>query len=323
MIFLFRDFPQGLHGHNYAGVLPQHVSDANIETNSYSMKETLGGSAKSTEISTKPILNVCTETTNVEDLGTYAMAGDVRGICMIVNNDNFSDKKKREGTKIDQECLEQVFHWLDFKVEVHHDCTGEKMLSVAKELSRRDHRNMNCVVCCFLSHGQEGCIFGVDDQTVPISQITRLFSGSQCPSLVGKPKLFFIQACQGVNEQQAVRIQNDGPTPCSIESDAAKLEDSLPSDADFLLGMATVPSFVSYREKSSGSWFIQALCKNLIHMVPRGVDLVSILTKVNDDVSQKTGYSNGPKKQMPQPAFSLRKKVIFPVPSPPPPKLWP
>lgn len=51
----------------------------------------------------------------------------------------------------------------------------------------------------------------------------------------------------------------------------------------------------------------------------RGVDLLSILTKVNADVSQKTNSSG--KKQMPQPAFSLTRSVIFDIPSEPPPKL--
>ncbi|KAJ0005629.1 hypothetical protein NQD34_015523 [Periophthalmus magnuspinnatus] len=256
-----------------------------------------------------------------QEIETYPMTGAKRGICLIINNYDFSNKKRREGTQIDQECLERVFQWLGFDVEVHHDCTREYMLSVMEKLSSRDHRDMDCVVCCILSHGLEGGVLGVDGQNVPIKQLTMFLNGSKCPSLVDKPKIFFIQACQGVLEQQAVRIETDDPTPC-IESDAAKVDDSIPADADFLLGMATVPSFVSYRERKSGTWFIQALCKNLIQLVPRELDLVSILTKVNADVSQKTGYQYGPKKQMPQPAFSLRKKVIFPVPSACPPRLW-
>lgn len=46
----------------------------------------------------------------------------------------------------------------------------------------------------------------------------------------------------------------------------------------------------------------------------RDIDLVSILTKVNADVSKKSDYT-GSKKQMPQPAFTLTKRVVFPVPS--------
>uniref|UniRef100_A0A8C6TJM7 Caspase-8 n=1 Tax=Neogobius melanostomus TaxID=47308 RepID=A0A8C6TJM7_9GOBI len=269
------DFPHGLHCHDYEGAQSQHVSDANV-TNSNTVKgrrDALETSAESTDISKKPMINVNTEATNVEELESYySMTGEKRGVCMIVNNDNFSDKRKREGTQIDQDCLERVFKWLGFEVEVHPDCTAVKMLSVTKQLSSRDHRNMDCVVCCFLSHGQEGSIFGVDGQTVSITKLKRLFNGAQCPSLVDKPKLFFIQACQGTNEQQMVSIQTDGPASCSIESDATKMEESIPSEADFLLGMATVPSYFSYRERSNGSWYIQALCKNLVQMVPRLVN---------------------------------------------------
>lgn len=217
------------------------------------------------------------------------------------------------------ECLERVFQWLGFKVEVHNDCTGEKMISVVQELSRRNHRHMDCVVCCFLSHGEEGAVYSVDRKHVRIRDLMKLFNGSQCPSLANKPKLFFIQACQGNLEQQAVVIQSDGPS--EVCSDAVKLKESIPNDADFLMGMATVPSFVSYRDKINGTWFIQALCKNLVQLVPQLVlyfyfcekshinvlkliisdctlclffsewDLVSILTKVNADVSEKTDRS--------------------------------
>ncbi|XP_020787511.1 caspase-8 [Boleophthalmus pectinirostris] len=309
------DFPYGSASCQDSSVSPEQVSGPNMVPNCSSVKEGANISNK-----TDSELNISSEARNYEEVGTYPMNGVKRGICLIINNYDFINKKKREGTQFDKECLNQVFSWLGFEVEVHNDCTGEKMLSVMQNLSRRDHRDMDSVVCCILSHGQEGGVFGVDDQTVPINEMTALFNGSSCPSLIDKPKIFFIQACQGKQEQQAVKIESDGPVSC-IENDAVKVEDSIPSDADFLLGMATVPSYVSYRDRNSGSWFIQTLCENLIHMVPRQLDLVSILTKVNADVSKKTGPKE-PKKQMPQPAFSLRKKVIFPVPSAHPPRLW-
>ncbi|KAK7939269.1 hypothetical protein WMY93_002595 [Mugilogobius chulae] len=309
------DFPYGVSSMHDSGVLPQQVNDPNIVTNCSSVRE---GSDIPKESGS--VLSICTKATSDEEIGTYPMTGAKRGFCLIVNNDNFSDKRKRNGTQIDQECLERVFEWLGFVVEVQLDCTREKMLSVMKDLSRRDHSDMDCVVCCILSHGLEGGVFGVDGESVTIKELTTFFNGSNCFSLVNKPKIFFIQACQGKQEQQAVTLQTDGPTP--VESDASKFEDSIPCDADFLLGMATVPSFVSYREPTRGTWFIQALCRNLIQMVPSKLDLVSILTKVNNDVSQKSGYSYCVlKKQMPQPAFSLRKRVIFPVPSTRPPSL--
>lgn len=50
----------------------------------------------------------------------------------------------------------------------------------------------------------------------------------------------------------------------------------------------------------------------------RGEDILSILTQVNEDVAIRVNPS-GTKKQMPQPAYTLRKKIIFPIPMEPPP----
>ncbi|XP_034742319.1 caspase-8 isoform X2 [Etheostoma cragini] len=261
-----------------------------------------------------------TANTNVEVLATYPMTSAKRGICLIINNYDFTKSQvllNRGGTRWDEECLHRVFKWLGFEVEIQRDCKREKMLSVLQELGRRPiHSQMDCLVCCILSHGIEGAVYGVEGHAVKIKELMEPVNGWNCASLKEKPKLFFIQACQGKSEQRPVYIEPDGP----VFSDAIQANVSIPSDADFLLGMATVPSFVSFRDRKNGSWFIQSLCQNLVQLVPRGFDLVSILTKVNADVSKKTEIT-GVRKQMPQPAFSLRKKVVFPIPQASPPSL--
>uniref|UniRef100_A0A4W5P3F9 Caspase-8 n=1 Tax=Hucho hucho TaxID=62062 RepID=A0A4W5P3F9_9TELE len=268
-----------------------------------------------------------TGNTKREELGEYSMTGKKRGFCLIINNCDFSNSpqllKEREGTHIDKKSLVSVFKWLGFETQTEPDCSREKILSLLAELRNRDHSQMDCLVCCVLSHGLAGGVYGVDGLEVSVRELTEPFSGLECSSLRDKPKLFFIQACQGNKDQKQVFIQSDGPGPSStttssICTDAVVHRDSIPTDADFLLGMATVPHFASFRDKRQGTWFIQSLCQNLINLVPSGYDLLSILTKVNDDVSRKT---NGIKKQMPQPAYSLRKRVVFPIPKEPPPRL--
>ena len=165
------------------------------------------------------------------------------------------------------ECLSDVFTWLGFDVEVHPDCTSEKMLSVFRELGERDHQQMDCVACCVLSHGLEGRVHGVDSHSVDIKDLKEPLNARNCETLAEKPKLFFVQACQGRKEQSAVHIVADGPDPSLVCSDS--LKDSIPAEADFLMSMATVPDFVSFRDKKKGTWFIQSLCKNLVELVPR------------------------------------------------------
>lgn len=263
-----------------------------------------------------------------EGLGAYHMREGKKGLCLIINNEDFSKSvnklKIRTGTHVDEKHLLSVFQWLGFETLIERNCSQQRMLSVLQELGGRDHSQMDCLVCCVLSHGLDGCVYGVDGYTVKLREITMPFNGLRCPTLSEKPKLFFIQACQGTLEQQPVSIQSDSPgsssTESSVCSDAMVPKDSIPYDADFLMGMATVPYFTSFRDRTQGTWYIQSLCQNLVKMVPSGIDLVSILTKVNYDVSKKTDVY-GTKKQMPQPAFSLRKKVVFPIPEQPPPKL--
>ncbi|XP_031714617.1 caspase-8 isoform X2 [Anarrhichthys ocellatus] len=324
------DFPNAFSGGDESEALSLGLSSLNTET---SRDASVKGHLKidpvemlpsqENKFSSEAQASQTTNTnTNIEGLEEYPMTAAKRGICLIVNNCNFMPfLTNREGTIFDEKVLHKVFTWLGFEVEVKRDCKREEMLSVLRELGSRNHSQMDCLVCCVLSHGKEGCVSTVDGQTVEIKELKEPFNGLNCASLAEKPKLFFIQACQGTSKQTAVSICADGPAaPSPVCSDASKANDSIPSDADFLLAMSTVPSYVSFRERKKGSWFIQSLCQNLVQMVPRGYDLVSILTKVNADVSKKTDPT-GVKKQMPQPAFSLRKKVVFPIPDASPPSL--
>lgn len=259
---------------------------------------------------------------NFEDLDNYPMTGAKRGFCLIVSNNDFSKApqgfKERVGTKVDEKALEEVFDWLGFDIQIHQDRNGKEIRSLFEHLGRMDHSMMDCLVCCVLSHGTEGGVYGVDGSIVLIKDLMQPFNGEMCPTLFKKPKIFFIQACQGNKQQPS--IQSDGVEDQAGEicSDAKIASESLPCMADFLVGMATVPDYVSFRDRSNGTWYIQSLCQNLAKLVPRKRDLVSILTKVNDDVSRKTDNTQR-KKQMPQPTFSLRKRVVFPIPGKCPP----
>lgn len=162
-----------------------------------------------------------------------------------------------------------VFEWLGFEVEVQRDLSRDTMLSLLDELRKRDHSQFDCFVCCVLSHGLEGTVYGVDGNQVKLRELTEFFSGKLCPTLSDKPKLFFIQACQGNREQTIVYIQADGPNSRSLSTDAVAPKNSIPADADFLLGMATIPEYASFRDRKEGTWFIQTLCEMLRSLVPQ------------------------------------------------------
>lgn len=133
----------------------------------------------------------------------------------------------RNGTDVDAANAMRVFSKLGYKVKVHNDQTVEqiKRLLISGEsevepssncwsprqrvvtqsphtvffvcvfsASREDHSRCASFVCVLLSHGDEGVLFGTDG-SIEIKYLTSLFRGDRCKSLVGKPKLFFIQVC--------------------------------------------------------------------------------------------------------------------------------
>nr|XP_033802324.1 caspase-8-like isoform X2 [Geotrypetes seraphini] len=245
-------------------------------------------------------------------LSCYKMNRQSRGRCLIINNIQFRRHNERTGSQKDADDLKNVFNWLGLEVKVAVNLNTIEILDIVKDYRNMDYTNHDCFVCCILSHGESGQITGTDENNIPICKITSHFTAVNCPSLADKPKLFFIQACQGTRTQIGVPIEVDAINPQNSEDCGVSLSESIPDDADFLLGMATVDGYYAFRDLKEGTWYIQALCTNLMNMVPRHEDILSILTKVNEDVSRK---KSGRRKQMPQPAYTLRKKLVFPVPN--------
>uniref|UniRef100_A0A2K5DMC5 Caspase-8 n=1 Tax=Aotus nancymaae TaxID=37293 RepID=A0A2K5DMC5_AOTNA len=211
----------------------------------------------------------------------------------------------------DDMALSKTFEELHFEIRPYNDCTGEKIYEILQSYQRMDHSNKDCFICCILSHGDKGVIYGTDGHEAPIYELTSQFTGLKCPSLAGKPKVFFIQACQGDNYQKGIPVETDSEEQPYLEMDLSSPQTRyIPDEADFLLGMATVNNCVSYRNPAEGTWYIQSLCQSLRERCPRGDDILAILTEVNYEVSNKDDKKNMGK-QMPQPTFTLRKKLVF------------
>nr|ARM65447.1 caspase 8 [Totoaba macdonaldi] len=249
----------------------------------------------------------------------YALMHNPRGQCVVFNNEKFLNMflKDRGGTEQDEKVLRKVFTQLGFTVVVHNNLTAGDIRREIKQLGRRNFLNDDVLVVCVLSHGEKGCVFGTDEKPVDLGELTQPFTSGRAPTLAGKPKLFFIQACQGNNYQT-------GSVPCpprpsqerehresQLEEDAGPVRgETIPSDADFLLGMATVQECKSFRNTSTGSIYIQQLCNQLMKSAksPENDDILTVLTRVNREVS-KGEYSSH--KQMPEPKYTLTKKLVF------------
>ncbi|NXR61909.1 CASP8 protein, partial [Rhadina sibilatrix] len=239
----------------------------------------------------------------------YKMENNPHGYCLILNNHIFKNPcYNREGTLQDGEAVKRVFTWLQFETVEYMNLEGKQIYDTVKEYSRKNHRNMDCFVCFVFSHGEKHKIKGVDDEYINIDDLVSCFTGTNCPSLAGKPKVFIIQACQGSEYHPPVAVEADSSGHLKV--DASPLT-SIPDRSDTLIGMATVKDCFSFRDTETGSVYIQSLCKKMELLCPLRQDLLTILTQVNKEVAGGDFYGY---KQMPEVTSTLRKQLIFEVP---------
>ncbi|XP_009461654.1 PREDICTED: caspase-9, partial [Nipponia nippon] len=261
----------------------------------------------------------------------YELKADPCGHCLILNNVNFSTDSNlshRVGSDVDCEKLEKRFKALGFNVLTWRDLKAQDMISELQKLAQQDHGALDCCVVVILSHGCQtshiqfpGGIYGTDGKAIPIEKIVNYFNGSNCPSLRGKPKLFFIQACGGEQKDRGFVVDCDSPSDeapgGSLESDATPFQTptgnvdepdavaSLPTPSDILVCYSTFPGFVSWREVSRGSWYVEML-DSVLEQYAHSAEPLSFCSQVGNAVSTKGRY-----KQMPGCFNFLRKKFFF------------
>lgn len=211
----------------------------------------------------------------------YNMCHKYRGICLILNNENFSPHgitrtlTKRVGSHVDADSLENQFAKLGFEVVVRKDMTSSQIKQTLKQVSALDHTENDCFVCFVLTHGDHGNLYSYDGRYA-IDHLFGNFLGDNCPSLVGKPKLFFVQACQGSKLDPGVVVSVDA-------LDAAHYF-KIPTYADFMIAYSTLPGFYSFRNTEKGSWFVRALVQ-VLHDFHLEHDLLTMMTMVNHRVA--------------------------------------
>lgn len=86
---------------------------------------------------------------------------------------------------------------LGHDVEIHENLDIASLTRVIKGITRYNLKQFDGLVICILSHGDKGVIYTSDSIPVSVDQIKVYFDGSHSPDLKLKPKLFFLQACQG------------------------------------------------------------------------------------------------------------------------------
>ncbi|KAL4618186.1 caspase-6-like [Arapaima gigas] len=251
----------------------------------------------------------------------YEMNHKRRGLALIFNQELFEGQAPRRGTNVDRDKLKERLEDLNFEVRPNNNLTKEEVICELKTASETSHEDADCFLCVFLSHGEKDHIYAKDDK-IPIQDIMAFFKGDKCKSLVGKPKIFIIQACRGD------QVDNPVTPMCGDDSDDDTLgenaEDTevdtgifstLPAGADFLVCYSVAEGYFSFRDLENGSWYIQDLCEILRHH-GETLEFTELLTLVNRRVCRRSVGNMSRiiyrgKKQPPCFASMLTKKLYF------------
>ncbi|CAH1255304.1 CASP3 [Branchiostoma lanceolatum] len=222
------------------------------------------------------------------------------GVAVIINNINFSHDSRRVGAEEDTGKVKRVFEKFGLSVDIRTDKTAEEMLSIVRDQGQADHSGHGCFVCCIMTHGDHGKVCGTDGNAIDILKLVNLVSGHSCLSLVGKPKVFIVQACQGGDKQGALCV--DSATPFR------NIGAFISNDADLYIGLATVPGYVAYRSPTEGGEYINKVVQVLTREGQKQ-DLLTMMTIVNEEMNNDYGRS-------PFYCSTLRKKLYFVLPKP-------
>ncbi|TTG17230.1 Caspase-3 [Bagarius yarrelli] len=231
------------------------------------------------------------------------------GKCLIINNKNFAKETgmtERNGTDVDAANIMKVFRELGFKTVIQNDQSVSQMRKLFKLVSQEDHSKSAMFVCVILSHGDDGVIYGTDG-SLELKELSGFFRGDRCLSLVGKPKIFIIQACRGNDLDPGIE------TDSVSESEGTQ---RIPVEADFLYAYSTAPGYYAWRNTANGSWFISSLCE-MLTKYGRKLEIMQLMTRVNRKValefqscSTVPGFND--KKQIPCIVSMLTKDLYFP-----------
>ncbi|XP_050345157.1 caspase-1-like isoform X1 [Nymphalis io] len=210
----------------------------------------------------------------------YNMNHKNRGMAIIFNHEHFDihSLKSRTGTNVDSDNLSKVLKNLGFRVTILHNLKSGDVNKYLQQTAEMDHTDNDCLFISVLTHGEMGMLYAKDTH-YKADNLWYYFTADKCPTLAGKPKLFFIQACQGDKLDGGITLSNRTETDGSSSASYR-----IPTHADFLIVFSTVPGYYSWRNTTRGSWFMQALCEELRYSGTER-DILTLLTFVAQKVA--------------------------------------
>lgn len=178
-----------------------------------------------------------------------------RGICLIINNvPNLVPGAEKN--------LADLFKHFSFDVHIKRSLRLVQIYDVAQEFAKKDHSAFDSFVVVVISVCQDNEISGVDGRKASLENVMSEFTATNCSTLQGKPKLFFVQRFALITPPTVgdVSTQSQFCTDREIEMrpscpSTTSGGENCPEEADFLL--ICVTSLVDKAKRIPEPLFIQ------------------------------------------------------------------
>ena len=203
---------------------------------------------------------------NVDGKAYYETEGK-KGYLLILNSTTNRTNTDRDVKNLKEFFEDKLrFDTFDPRAQESDDLSTEKLtgcLETAKASISGGFSSMYYYfVCIILSHGNESGI-ATKDGIKPVDEVVKIFSNT----LTGKPKLFFIQTCRGLNTTDHKSVDDEAD-----DNAIDDVNDSVPDDEsdemikvqrypDTLVASATTRGTEAFRRSNVGSWFILKMIK--------------------------------------------------------------
>ena len=134
------------------------------------------------------------------------------GIALVVVRENHTYGHLFKGGQANSSKLTSIFQYLQYSVQHYTNVTSTQMIQLVEEIASMDHTAYDSFVCYISDDGRnDHYTHCYDHHCVNIYELVDKVQ--QCPTLQGKPKLFFIDTSRRHGKKAPL------PTPYKIASD--------------------------------------------------------------------------------------------------------
>lgn len=127
-----------------------------------------------------------------------------KGVALIISNYTFNDPTvlpNFESNGEDCKMLKKVLKSLGYKVMLYENVSTSGIWSAVQKAKTVVSDKNDSLIIVLASHGDEienkPVVFASDGGNISVKKVIKEFNNENCTQLIGKPKMFFVDACRG------------------------------------------------------------------------------------------------------------------------------